>query len=119
MTQEEIAKSYGIKTNDIKHIILDNGREFLKFYDSNNQKTRMIANNVVGEFQSIQQELSFTQSNSNKGDSASYLDRELVLVPMDELKNNRFKYMRQINRLSTIDRKKVKALIKGLAYSSS
>lgn len=131
--KKEVAQAYGIKLSDIEHVRLENGKEFFKFYNPKNRQVKMIENRdynngISEQFKSIQQELSFTQSKDEKGNANAIYDYnsahkniELALIPMQELKSNKFKYMRQINALSTIDRKKVKALIKsskqlGLQY---
>lgn len=131
--KKEVAKAYGISLSDIEHVQLDNGKEFFKFYNPKNRQVKMIENRdynngISEQFTSIQQELSFTQGKDDKDNANAIYDYntehkniELQLIPMQELKSNKFKYMRQINALSTIDRKKVKALIKsskqiGLQY---
>lgn len=131
--KEEVAQAYGIKLSDIEHVRLENGKEFFKFYNPKNRQVKMIENRdynngISEQFKSIQQELSFTQSKDEKDNANAIYDYnsahkniELALIPMQELKSNKYKYMRQINALSTIDRKKVKALIKsskqlGLQY---
>lgn len=122
--KEAVAKKYGISLADIEHVELDNGKEFFKFYNPKDRSVKMIENidydhGLSTQFKNIQQELSYTQG-SNERDNAEAIyehtsehkNIELNLIPIVELKSNRFKYMRMINSLSTIDRKKVKALIK-------
>ncbi len=131
--KKEIAKAYKINFSDIEHVQLENGKEFFKFYNPKTRQVKMIENRdfnngLSAQYKSIQQELSFTQGSDDKDNANSIFDYnrshknvELALIPMQELKSNRFKYIRQIRALSTIDRKKVKALIKsarqlGLQY---
>lgn len=122
--KKEVAEAYGIDLSDIEHVQLENGKEFFKFYNPKTRQVKMIENRdynngISEQFKSIQQELSFTQSKDNNSNAnaiydynSAYKNIELTLIPMQELKSNKYKYMRQINALSTIDRKKVKALIK-------
>lgn len=122
--KEEVAKAFGISLADIEHVELNNGKEFFKFYNPKDRTVKMIENRDYGnglskQFKSIQQELSFTQSDNERDNAARIYEHssahkniELSLIPIEELRSNRFKYMRAINELSTIDRKKVMALIK-------
>lgn len=121
--KEELAKAFGLSLADIEHVQLDNGKEFFKFYNPQERTVKMIEdrndNTIERQFKDIQQELSYTQSNNAKGNakeiyeySAKYNNIEVDLIPIEELRSNRFKYMKEINRLSTIDRKKVMVLLK-------
>ncbi len=122
--QKEIAKAYGLSLADIEHVKLENGKEFFKFYNPKDRSVKMIENrdygvNMSQSFKSIQQELSFTQGADSKGNAEEiynhnleYKHVELSLVPIAELKGNKYKYIREINRLSTVDRKKLMALLK-------
>ena len=122
--RQEIAKVYGLSLADIEHVVLQNGKEFFKFYNPKDRSVKMIENrdygiNISQNFKTIQQELSFTQSSDAKENAEEiynhnleYKNVELSLVPVIELKGNKYKYIRQINRLSTIDRKRLMALLK-------
>lgn len=122
--RQEIAKVYGLSLADIEHVVLQNGKEFFKFYNPKDRSVKMIENrdygvNMSQSFKTIQQELSFTQSSDAKENAEEiynhnleYKNVELSLVPVTELKGNKYKYIRQINRLSTIDRKRLMALLK-------
>lgn len=131
--KKEVAEAYGISLSDIEHVQLENGKEFFKFYNPNTHTVKMIENRdynngLSEQFKSIQQELSFAQGKDERDNAGAIYDYnsahkniELSLIPLQELKDNKYKYIRQINSLSTIDRKKVKALIKsskqlGLEY---
>lgn len=122
--RQEIAKVYGLSLADIEHVVLQNGKEFFKFYNPKDRSVKMIENrdygvNLSQSFKTIQQELSFTQSSDAKENAEEiynhnleYKHVELSLVPVTELKGNKYKYIRQINKLSTIDRKRLMALLK-------
>lgn len=122
--RQEIAKVYGLSLADIEHVVLQSGKEFFKFYNPKDRSVKMIENrdygiNMSQSFKTIQQELSFTQGKDAKENAEEiynhnleYKHVELSLVPVTELKGNKYKYIRQINRLSTIDRKRLMALLK-------
>ena len=122
--KEEVAKAFGISLADIEHVELNNGKEFFKFYNPKDRSVKMIENidyghNLSMQFKNIQQELSFAQSQDERDNaeaiyehSTAHKNREIDLISMTELRSNRFKYIREINRLSAIDRKRVRALIK-------
>lgn len=122
--KEEVAKKYGISLADIEHVVLDNGKEFFKFYNPKTREVKMIENidynsGLSEQFKDIQQELSFTQGKDARNNAEAIYEYssdnknvELDLISIVDLKNNGLTYRRAIRSLSTVDRKKVKALIK-------
>lgn len=122
--RQEIAHIYGLSLADIEHVVLENGKEIFKFYNPKDRSIKMIENrdygsNMSESFKNIQQELTFTQSENAKENAeqiynhnSDYKQVELSLVSVTELKGNKYQYIRQINSLSTIDRKRLMALLK-------
>lgn len=122
--RQELAHIYGLSLADIEHVVLENGKELFKFYNPKDRRIKMIENrdygsNMSESFKSIQQELTFTQSENAKENAeqiynhnSDYKQVELSLVSVTELKGNKYQYIRQINSLSTIDRKRLMALLK-------
>lgn len=74
-TQEEIiSEVYGISLESIEHFRLDNGKEYYKFYDKNQNKDFVIEQNdknknLSEEFKEIQEQVSDTQKYSEKQNS--------------------------------------------------
>lgn len=99
-TQEEtISEVYGISLESIEHFRLDNGKEYYKFYDKNQNKDFVIEQdnknkNLSEEFKEIQEQVSDTQKYSEKQNSEAifnyqrmHTNNEIELYSPDELEN--------------------------------
>lgn len=119
-----LAKTFGLDLSDIEHVKLENGKEFFKFIDPETREVKMVENlehnsSMMSSFESVQQELSFFQGKDQKKNARDIYEYnmknkniELKLVSLSELKNNKYHYKKQIDSLSTIDRKKLITLLK-------
>jgi hypothetical protein len=119
----ELAKKFGIKLEDIEHVKLDNGKEFFKLVDPKDQSVVMYENvkyntSLESQYASIQQELSDAQSldeskNAREVHKKEAKDKlEVTLIPIQEFKSNRFKYLPMLRRrISSVDEGKIKAIL--------
>lgn len=122
--KKELAKTFGINLSDIEHVKLENGKEFFKFFNPETGTVKMVENrdhntSLKENFESIQQELSYFQGKDDRKSAKDIYEHnmkhknvELNLISLSELKNNKYKYKKQIDALSTIDRKKLITLLK-------
>ena len=121
--KSELAKKYGIRLEDIEHVKLDNGKEFFKLVDPKDQSVVMYENirynnSLVEQYSSIQQELSAAQGMDERGNAREVHKKEakdrleVNLIPIQEFKSNRFKYLPLLQRrISSVDEGKIKAIL--------
>ena len=119
----ELAKRFGLKLEDIEHVKLDNGKEFFKLVDPKDKSVVMYENvaynrSLQSQYASIQQELSLAQGVDESQNAREVHKKEakekteVVLVPIQEFKANRFKYLPILRRhTSAVDEGKIKALL--------
>lgn len=124
--KEEIAKTYGIDLSQIQHIKIDNGRkDFLKFVDPQDKSVKLVelinsGINAQANFENRQKELNLAHGDDEKANAKEILEHDMKykynvvnLTPMHEFKSNKFKYMRMLDNMETIKKKKIKAILKG------
>ena len=119
----EIAKRFGLKLEDIEHVKLDNGKEFFKLVDPKDHSIIMYENisynkSLQSQYASIQQELSLAQGADESKNAREVHKKEakekmeVTLIPIQEFKSNRFKYLPILRRhTSSVDEGKIKALL--------
>ena len=119
----DLAKRFGLKLEDIEHVKLDNGKEFFKLVDPKDQSVVMYENiaynrSLQSQYASVQQELSLAQGideskNAREVHKKEAKDRlEVTLIPIEEFKSNRFKYLPILKRhTSAVDEGKIKAIL--------
>lgn len=121
--KEQLAKEYGLNLEQIKHIKLDNGKEFFEFINPKNKQVKMVENIDYKKGLKEQYEDSQETLAMSKGDDASenaentfkhnlkYKNKETELVSLEEYKNNRYHYSKKIRELDTITKNKIIALL--------
>ena len=121
--KEQLAKEYGLNLEQIKHIKLDNEKEFFEFINPKNKQVKMVENIDYKKGLKEQYEDSQETLAMSKGDDASenaentfkhnlkYKNKETELVSLEEYKNNRYHYSKKIRELDTITKNKIIALL--------
>lgn len=121
--KEQLAKEYGLNLEQIKHIKLDNGKEFFEFINPKNKQVKMVENIDYKKGLKEQYEDSQETLAMSKGADASenaentfkhnlkYKNKETELVSLEEYKNNRYHYSKKIRELDTITKNKIIALL--------
>ena len=121
--KEKIAKEYGLNLEQIKHIKLNEGKEFFEFIDPNTKQVKMVENIDYKRDLKTQYEDSQNNSVDLKGDNAKenaentfkqnlkYKNKETELISIEDFKSNKYHYIRRVRELETINRNKIIALL--------
>ena len=121
--KEKIAKEYGLNLEQIKHIKLNEGKEFFEFVDPKTKTVKMVENidynrDLKTQFQESQNNLSSSQSEDAKENAENtfkhnlkYKNKETELISIEEFKTNKYHYIRQVRELETIKKNKIIALL--------
>jgi len=121
--KEKIAREYGLNLEQIKHIKLDNGKEFFQFIDKNTKEVKMVENidyktDLKQQFEESQKNLSDSQGENAKENAEKtfkhnlkYKNKEAELISIEEFKNNKYRYKRRLRKLDTKTRNKIVALL--------
>ena len=121
--KEKIAREYGLNLEQIKHIKLDNGKEFFQFIDKKTKEVKMVENidykrDLKQQFEESQKNLSDSQGENAKENAENtfkhnlkYKNKEAELISIEEFKNNKYRYKRRLRKLDTKTRNKIVALL--------
>ncbi len=121
--KEQIAKEYGLNLENIKHIKMEDGKEFFQFTDPKTKEIKMVENinynsTLKDQFEESQKSMTGSQG-ENAAENAEnmfkhnlkYKNKELELVTIEEFKANKYRYKKKMRELDTIIRNKIIALL--------
>ena len=121
--KEQIAKEYGLNLENIKHIKMDDGKEFFQFTDPKTKEVKMVENinyksTLKTQFEEAQKDMVNSQGENSEENAETmfkhnlkYKNKEVELISIEEFKSNKYRYKKRMRELDTITKNKIIALL--------